>query len=721
MVTLTRRLRASAALAKAMKRRRLPTILQSEAAECGLACLAMVMAYHGYQTDLTTLRRTQAISLKGSTLKEIMGIASAHDLACRPVRAELDDLRRLKTPAILHWDMNHFVVLKSATMNGITIVDPGSGQLRLSIEEASKHFTGVALELTPSPSFASGSSRAGLKLSDLWRRSVGLEPSLVQLFVLSAVIQAFNLLSPLYVQFAIDEVAPSADQDLLLGLALGFGAVLVLSAVTELLRDFINNHVSSSLTYQITVNVFHHLLRLPVVFFERRHVGDIVSRFSSINFVSSLISSRLILLFMDGLMAVGFYVIIFLYSTQMALFVVASHVLYGMMRLAFHEPLRRRNEDEIRAAATENSIFMETVRASQTIKLLSAEAGREQVWLNSMAAKVNTLVRTRVMQILRTFAGRLIIGLQNVLVVYAGVLLILDNSVSIGMFFSFLLYKTMLDLRFVDMFEQISSLQMIGLHLARLSDITGTATEHDAQPSHLTGAGLAHRIRGAISVKGVSFRYSQWDDLVLDDVSLEIAEREFVAITGRSGCGKTTLLKVMTGLIPPTIGQVMIDGIPQNRLAVRGFRDQIATVMQDDMLLSGSLAENVCFFDPNFDMDWIQECCAVAAIHEDILRMPMGYMSLVGDMGSMLSGGQKQRLLLARALYRRPKVLFLDEGSAHLDIETEQEINARLKEMKMTRIVVAHRLETILAADRVIDLTGGSAGPWRYQAAATSG
>lgn len=719
-MTLTGRLRATSALAKVMKRRRLPIILQSEAAECGLACLAMVMAYHGYHTDLTTLRRTQAISLKGSTLKEIMGIASTHDLACRPIRAELDDLRRLKTPAVLHWDMNHFVVLKSATKKGITVIDPGAGQLRLSMEEASKHFTGVALELTPSPSFAEGTRRASLRLSDLWRRSIGLGPSLVQLLVLSAVIQAFNLLSPLYVQFAIDEVAPSADQDLLLGLALGFGAVLVLSAVTELLRDFINNHVSSSLTYQITVNVFHHLLRLPVVFFERRHVGDIVSRFSSINFVSNLISSRLILLFMDGLMAVGFYVIIFLYSTQMALFVVASHVLYGVMRLAFHEPLRRRNEDEIRAAATENSIFMETVRASQTIKLLSAEAGREQVWLNSMATKVNTLVRTRVMQILRTFAGRLIIGLQNVLVVYTGVLLILDNSISIGMFFSFLLYKTMLDLRFIDMFEQISSLQMIGLHLGRLSDITGTATERDAQPSSPTGDGLAHQIGGAISVEGVSFRYSQWDDLVLDNISLEIGEQEFVAVTGRSGCGKTTLLKIMTGLIPPTAGQVLIDGIPQERLDVRSFREQIATVMQDDMLLSGSLAENVCFFDPNFDMDWIQECCAVAAIHEDILRMPMGYMSLVGDMGSMLSGGQKQRLLLARALYRRPRILFLDEGSAHLDIETEQEINARLREMKMTRVVVAHRLETIRAADRVIELTGGRAGPWHYRAAATS-
>jgi ATP-binding cassette subfamily B protein RaxB len=242
------------------------------------------------------------------------------------------------------------------------------------------------------------------------------------------------------------------------------------------------------------------------------------------------------------------------------------------------------------------------------------------------------------------------------------------------------------------------------MHLDRISDIAHTECEHYLSSDR----SLTDPITGKIELKHVSYRYSENEHYIFEDISLCIEPGESVAIVGPSGCGKTTLLKVMMGLIQPTSGEVLVDGINIQHLGLRNYRSNTASVMQDDTLMSGSISDNISFFDPQVDQQRIHHCAVASHIAEDIIKMPMGFQTLVGDLGNTLSGGQQQRLLLARALYRNPKILFLDEASSHLDIETEKIIVSMLSQIGITRIMIAHRPESISSADRVIDISNGT-------------
>lgn len=683
-------------------RRRLPVVLQSEAAECGLACLAMVLGYYGHVTSLSVLRRRYAVSLKGCTLRQLIDIADTLDLSSRPVRLELDALRYLRTPAILHWNMNHFVVLRRAGRTHVTIVDPALGKRRMPIADLDASFTGVALELVPSPAFKPKVETEPMRISFLWEKIYGLWGALSQTFILSMVLQFLILLAPFYLQLAIDEVVLRGDLDFLTVLAIAFAMVVLLQALTEVVRSLSNIYITSQLGFQMTVNVFHHLVRLPLEFFGRRHMGDIVSRFSSIQAINTILSQGVILMLIDGIMALSFIAIILIYSVQLALAVFLFIALYFALRFSLYWPTRLREDEALVTSAAEQSIFMETVRALQAIKLFGNEAERQQLWSNALAATVNARARVRFMQIWRSFIDITVMGMSHVVVVFLAVQLVVEGAFTLGMLFAFLAYKTLLEARAVGFIEQLFQFQMIALHLARLGDIVHTEVEatHDGQDGR-----RSVELAGRIEFVDLCYRYTATDALVLDTVSFEIQPGEFLAITGRSGCGKTTLLKIAAGLMQPTSGEVIVDGIRLRDFELSAYRRQIAAVMQEDFLLSGSIADNVAFFDPALDMDWVRACCRTASLHDDIETMPMGYASLVGDMGTSLSGGQKQRLMLARALYRKPRILFLDEGSSHLDPATEVEINARLKAMQITRVAVAHRIETIRAADRIVDLS----------------
>jgi ATP-binding cassette subfamily B protein RaxB len=334
----------------------------------------------------------------------------------------------------------------------------------------------------------------------------------------------------------------------------------------------------------------------------------------------------------------------------------------------------------------------------QSVKLFNREGEREALWLGRYAAAANAGIRVGRLRIAFRTANDAVFGLENILTVYLAVRLVLDGSMSVGMVFAFMSYKQHFIEKLVALVEKALELKVLDLHLERLADIALARPEagHDrplAQPVPAAGR---------IELRGVAFRYADGEPFVLSGQDLTIEAGEYVTIAGPSGGGKTTLLKIMLGLLEPTSGEVLVDGVPLPVYGARAWREQVAAVMQDDQLLSGTIADNICFFDQCSDPDWMVQCARMSAVHDDIMSMPMGYNTLVGDMGSSLSGGQKQRVLLARALYRRPRVLFLDEGTAHLDVETERQINATLRHLEITRVSIAHRPETIRAADRVL-------------------
>jgi len=673
-------------------------VRQTEAAECGLACLAMVAAFHGHQIDLNTLRRRHPVSLNGVTLRALIQVASHLHLLCRPLRYDLEHIGQLRRPAILHWDMSHFVVLKAVGRKGIAVHDPARGEKFYPWSEASKHLTGVALELAPAEGFIARDERARLPLSVFWSQLSGSGHALVQVLVLSIVLQALAVAAPFYMQLTIDEVIARGDVDLLLVLALGFGLLMLIKTATTAVRSFIILVIQNVLHFHLGARLFHHLIRLPLSFFEKRHIGDLLSRFSSLQPIRNLLAEGLVTAFIDGAMAAITLVMIFIYSPTLAFVVLAAFFLYAALRLALYRVIWQRTEVTIQAQAQENSTFIESVRAIQSLKLFNRESEREAQWLNRYSDVVSANVRLGRAKIAFSTVNDAIFGLENIITVYLAARLALGNALTIGMIFAFMSYKQNFIEKAVQLIEKALDFRILGLHLERLSDIALTPLE----PGHDRPIAYTREIQGRIELRNVHFRYSENDACVLENINLAIAPGEFVTIMGPSGGGKTTLIKIMLGLLEPTSGEVLIDDVPLSVFGGRAYREQVGAVMQEDQLLSGSIADNICFFDPDFDQNRMIACAQLAGIHQEIMGMPMTYNSLVGDMGSSLSGGQKQRLLLARALYRQPRMLFLDEGTAHLDVENERYINQSLTQLRMTRLNVAHRPDISAGADRVI-------------------
>jgi len=624
------------------------------------------------------------------------------ELACRPLRFELDHLRQLHLPAIVHWDMNHFVVLKSVTRRGIVVHDPASGEKFLTQNEASKHLTGVALELSPAEGFLTKDERARLPFSTFWRQLRGSTQTLVQILVLSFVLEVLVISAPFYLQLTVDEVIARGDADLIVVLALGFGLLMVLKVATAAIRSWILLIVQSSLHFDIGGRLFHHLIRLPISYFEKRHIGDILSRFSSIEPIRNALAEGMIAAAIDGTMAIVTLGMIFVYSTQLALVVLTTLILYAAVRFGLYRVLRARSLAVIDARAHENSTLIETLRAVQTLKIFNCESDRETQWLNRYADVVSANVRLGRTRIAFTSINEALFGIENIITIYLAARLALSNSLTIGMIFAFMSYKQQFIEKAVQLVEKALDFRVLELHLDRLADIALTPLER----GHDQLVGYTRQIQGRIEVRNIWFRYAETEPFVLEDISFVIEPGEFVTITGPSGGGKTTLVKIMLGLLEPTRGEVLIDGLPLNTIGPRAYREHVAAVMQDDQLLSGSIADNICFFDTSFDKDRMIQCAQLAGIHEEIMALPMTYNSLIGDMGSSLSGGQKQRVLLARALYRLPRILFLDEGTAHLDVDNERHITDALKRLQMTRISVSHRLETGSSASRTLRIAG---------------
>jgi ATP-binding cassette, subfamily B, bacterial CvaB/MchF/RaxB len=686
---------------------RAPMLLQTEAAECGLACLAMVAACHGLVTDLPTLRRRFPLSLKGATLADLTRIAAQLHFTPRALRAELSHLSQLQLPCVLHWELNHFVVLTEVTSKGAVIHDPARGVRRLSTAEVSKAFTGVVLELTPAADFKPKVRKQTVTLRQLLGRVTGLKRSLLQIFALALALEAFMLLSPFFMQWVVDGVLVSADRDLLVTLGLGFGLLVLIQVVTGAIRSWAVLYLSATLNLQWLSNVFAHLMRLPMPWFEKRHTGDVMSRFGAVQQIQQTLTTHFIEAVLDGLLVVLTLAMMWVYSGTLTAIALGCVVVYALLRWAFFRPLREATEEAIVFDAKKSSHFLESLRGVQSIKLFNRQEDRQAQFMNRVVDAMNAHIATRKLDLVFSVSHKLVFGLERIAVVWVGALLVLDRSFSVGMLFAFFAYKEQFALRVSGLIDKVVELKMLKLQGERLADIVLTAPEEEVMvPARSLSAGGSARAP-SLELRGVGFRYSESDPILLRNLNLLIEPGESVAIVGPSGCGKTTLLKLMLGIHAPQRGEILVGGVPLKQVGLRAWRERFATVMQDDQLFAGSISDNISFFDPQADAAWVAECARVASVSDDIDAMPMGYHTLIGDMGTSISGGQKQRLLLARALYKRPQFLFLDEATSALDVDRERLVNQAVRQLNITRVIVAHRPETIASAGRVIVLSEG--------------
>ncbi len=690
-------------LLKFWPKRKLPALLQTGSSECGLACLAMVATYWGHEVDMLGMRRRFSVSLKGMTMKNMVHMAQAMHLQARPLKVDLEDLGKVRLPAILHWDMDHFVVLKSISKKGVVIHDPALGARTLTIDEVSQSFTGLALEVTPNAGFHKQKERVNFTMLSLVGNVKGLGGGLLQVLLLGIALQIVALVTPFYLQWIVDDVLVSADRDLIPVLGIGFLLLVFVQFVINFVRSWITTVLSSDLNFQWLGNIFSHLVRLPISYFEERHLGDVVSRFNSVRTIQNAVTTQAVEAVIDGMLAIFTFVAMLFYSVKLSLIAVLVIILYVALRIASFKSLSGSTAESVVRAAKQETIFLESVRGVQTIRLFSRMHERRVLWMNALADQTNVDIRIAKLSITYRTVNSLLFGAERVVVIWLAALSVLDNIFSIGMLLAFISYKDQFSQRTASLIDKALEFKMLRIQGERLADIVLTPPEDDEVQLEIETENLSTDLE----LRNVSFRYADAAPYVLKDLSLKIPSGQCIAISGPSGCGKTTLIKLLLGLLEPSSGEILIGGVNIRNLGLSNFRQMTGSVMQDDLLFAGSIAENISFFDTSPDQERIERCAKLAAVDREIEAMPMRYMSLIGDLGTGLSGGQKQRIVLARALYRSPRILVLDEATSHLDLVNELTINNAIKHLAMTRVVVAHRPDTIEMADRVVLLDAG--------------
>ena len=683
--------------------RRVPVILQSEAPECGIACLAMVASYYGHLTDLSAMRMRLSPSLKGVTLKHVSQVAEAMGLAARGVQVPLESLAKLQLPAVLHWDMNHFVVLVGVKGKNIFVHDPGRGKRKLTLAEASRHFTGVAMEFTPNQDFRKVDEREKVSAWQLLSMGSGLGGTVLQLVLLSLTLEVFAIAMPFFLQLVVDRVLVGRDADLLTVLGIAFGALVLIQVVVSGVRAWIGVYLSTRFNLRLLTALFNHLLKLPLGWFEKRNIGDIVSKFRSVDVIQKTLSTTFVETFIDGVMVLITLAVMAFYSLKLTMVVLSAALLYALLRWYFFYPQRYATDEQLAHEAKASTHFIETLRGMMAIKLNMRENERRGAYQNLVVDQINAGVKVQQVGIFQRGANSLIFGLESIIVVWMGALLVMEGKFSVGMLYAFIGFKLVFLGRINNLIDKWNEFRMLDLHAERIADIALAEAESVSTTAAVFAEGADAL---TIEARNLGFAYGP-EGMVFRNVNFTIKPGEIVALVGPSGCGKTTLLKVLLGLLKPTDGQVLVNGRDLRDWDLGQYRARIGAVMQDDHLFVGTVEDNISFFDADHDPERVRACAQTAQIDAEISSTPMGYNTIVGSLGMSLSGGQKQRVLLARALYRNPQVLFMDETLDQVDARQEQVIRDAVSNHVNSTVFVSHRAESVVGA-RVIHVMTSS-------------
>jgi ATP-binding cassette, subfamily B, bacterial CvaB/MchF/RaxB len=678
-----------------------PMILQSEASECGLACLAMIASSHGRRCDLRSLREAFSTSSRGVTLRRLIDIAAQVGLIARPLRVELEYIPQLRVPCLLHWGLLHYVVLVAIKGDTYIVHDPALGRRTVGKNEFSRLFTGIAVEFDSTDAPLPIGSASRLTWRAFFRKARSARAEIGAILTFAILLEFLQILAPFYLQWTVDWVLGPGDASMRDALLLVFLAILLAQAGTSFLRSVALLRIGTRTHLAWLTDLFAHALRLPLSFFERRYLGDIMGRFEGISYIQRSITGGFIEMLLDGIMSLGLLAIMVTFSVRLALVSTAAVGCALLVRLALLERLRESLRAHEALHARQQGYFLETIRSLQSIRLFCAEGLRLAEWANLVTRSQNRHLRAERIQTLFRLSNLLIFGLERLFVIWYATRLVELRSISLGMLFSYVTYRELLAGRVMSLLDKYVEAKTVEIHLDRLSDIALAEPEPEGRGESLGLGGLPR-----IDFDNVWFRYSDDEPWILKGVSGSVIGHTTTAITGPSGCGKSTLLKIMQGLLKPTKGSVNINGVPAAD-AMQSYRRIIGSVNQGDELFMGTIAENISFFDAPLDIERVRLAARRACIDANIQAMPMQYNTIITDAGSSLSGGQKQRLFLARALYKEPQVLFLDEATSHLDTATEESILALVRQLPMTRIIVAHRPETVAACDRALCLEEG--------------
>lgn len=686
------------------RKRRVPPLLQMTAVECGLTCLAMLLSYYGRKTSVAELRARFGGGRDGLSALGIVKAARTFGMRVRAISLQHCDFRHVMLPAIVHWEFDHYIVVERWSPKYVWVVDPAGGRKRLTSEEFDKGFTGIVITMEPGVNFDRQSNPSPITLRMLVMNATRQAPgAIIQVLMASLLLQVFGLAFPMMNELIIDQILPLRLTSVMDVLGLGLLAIILAQGITTLLREWLLVYLNARLDIHIMLGFFEHLFSLSYGFFQQRSNGDLLARMNSNNVIRNMLSSQMVSAFLDSTMVVTYLFILLWQSPPFGLLTLLIGLLQVFVLLITYRPIREVISQELAAQGKAQGYMAEALTGIATIKAAGAEDRAHERWSNLFFDQLNLTVRHGYLSAIVVSILLSLRSLSPLALLWIGAQQVLQGSLSAGTMIALTALATACLTPLASLVSSGQQLQIVHAHIGRLADIVTSEPEQDAQKVL-----LPPKLTGHVRLENVSFQYAPDTPKILRSINLTIKPGQKVAIVGKTGSGKSTLGKLLLGLYIPTEGKIYYDGIPLSSLHYQEVRRQFGVVLQEAAIFSGPVLHNIAFNNPQMNREQVISAAQMAAIHDDIMAMPMGYETYVAEGGSALSGGQRQRLALARALANGPAILLLDEATSNLDVITEQKVAQNLQHLSCTQIIIAHRLSTVRSADVILVLDEGT-------------
>lgn len=694
---------------KSNKRVKTPTVLQMESQECGAAALGIILGYYGRHEPLEKLRGECGVSRDGSKASNIIKVARKYGLIAKGYKKEPEDLKKLKLPVIVFWKFTHFLVVEGFSRGYVYLNDPASGPHRITEKEFDEAFTGIVLTFEPGPDFTKGGSRSNF-IKSLSRRLSGSKLALTFCILVGLVLVMPGLVIPTFSKIFVDDVLVGGKQDWIRPLVIG----MVLTAILRAFLTWLRGHYLLRLNTKIAVSssgrFLSHVLKLPMEFYAQRFAGDVSMRVDENNRVAEILSGQLTTTLLDIFTIVFFAVLMFQYDvllTFVGIFAVAVNLIALKLMSRKRTDLSRKMLQE---RGKMMGIFVGGLQTIETIKASGSESDFFGRWAAQHSKVLNAEQQLGVPNRVLMVLPLLLNNITTIAVLVLGGYRVMDGMLSIGMLVAFQsLLSSFLEpvTRFVNFGSLIQDLQG---GIARLDDVflNKVDKQYNADEKEEETSEAFKKLEGHIELKNVNFGYSKLDPPLIKDFKLVIKPGERIALVGPTGCGKTTISRLICGLYGAWSGEILLDGKPRDSYPYRLLNNSISLVDQEIFLFEGTVRDNLALWDSTTPEPNILQAGKDAAIHEDIIIRSGGYDCLVEENGANFSGGQRQRLEIARSLVGNPSILVLDEATNELDTETEMIIDQNLRRRGCSCVIVAHRLSTIRDCDEIIVLDNGN-------------